>query len=104
MPLMISYQASKSQIHLRLTASFSKTFAISSINIEKRLSPMPINNIAIRNHKNTPTKDQRMFFVLENDLKQELREVAQANYVSESQFVRESVRRNITAYKKALSR
>lgn len=64
---------------------------------------MSINNAAIRNHKNPPTKDQRMFFVLENDLKQELREVAQANYVSESQFVRESVRRNIIAYKKALS-
>ena len=65
---------------------------------------MPINNIAIRNHKNTSIKHQRMFFVLENDLKQQLREIAQANYVSESQFVRESVRRNITAYKKALHR
>jgi len=65
---------------------------------------MPINSSAIRNHKNSTIKDQRMFFVLENDLKQELREVAQANYVSESQFVRESVRRNITAYKKALYR
>jgi len=65
---------------------------------------MPINSSVIRNHKNSTIKDQRMFFVLENDLKQELREVAQANYVSESQFVRESVRRNIIAYKKALSR
>ena len=104
MPLMISYQVSNIKTHLRLTDSYSKTFAICSINIEKRLLPMPINNIAIRNHKNPTIKDQRMFFVLENDLKQELREVAQANYVSESQFVRESVRRNITAYKKALSR
>lgn len=64
---------------------------------------MPINNTAIRNHKNTLIKDQRMFFVLENDLKQQLREIAHANYVSESQFVRESVRRNILTYKKAQS-
>ena len=64
---------------------------------------MKYNNAVIRNRSNPTTKDQRMFFVLEADLKNDLREIAQANFVSESQFVRESVRRNITAYKKALS-
>ena len=62
---------------------------------------MTYNNAVIRNRNNTKTKDQRMFFVLEADLKNDLREVASANFVSESHFVRESVRRNINAYKKA---
>ena len=62
---------------------------------------MRYNNAVIRNHKNPKTKDQRMFFVLEDELKDAIREIAQENYVSESQFVRESVRRNILAYKKA---
>jgi hypothetical protein len=64
---------------------------------------MRYNNSVIRNHSNTRNKDQRMFFVLESDLKNDLRETAQANFVSESQFVRESVRRNINLYKKAVS-
>ena len=64
---------------------------------------MRYNNAVIRNRNNPRPKDQRMFFVLEADLKNDLREIAQANFVSESQFVRESVRRNISAYKKALS-
>lgn len=59
---------------------------------------MSINNAVIRNHSRT--KDQRMFFVLEEELKDAIREIAQANYVSESQFVRESVRRNINSYRK----
>lgn len=63
---------------------------------------MTYNNTVIRNRKNT-TKDQRMFFVLETDLKNQLREIARANFVSESQFVRESVRRNINAYRKGAS-
>ena len=63
---------------------------------------MTYNNAAIRNRKNT-TKDERMFFVLETDLKNQLREVAKANFISESQFVRESVRRNINAYRKTAS-
>jgi hypothetical protein len=62
---------------------------------------MRYNNAVIRNHRNSNAKDQRMFFVLESDLKNDLREIAQANFVSQSQFVRESVRRNINAYKKA---
>ncbi len=62
---------------------------------------MRYNNTVIRNHKNSTTKDQRMFFVLEEELKDAIRAIAQENYVSESQFVRESVRRNILAYKKA---
>ena len=64
---------------------------------------MRYNNAVIRNRNNPRPKDQRMFFVLEADLKNDLREIAQANFVSESQFVRESVRRNIITYKKALS-
>ena len=62
---------------------------------------MRYNNAVIRNRSNPRNKDQRMFFVLESDLKNDLREIAQANFISESQFVRESVRRNINAYKKA---
>ena len=62
---------------------------------------MRYNNTVIRNRSNPRNKDQRMFFVLELDLKNDLREIAQANFISESQFVRESVRRNINAYKKA---
>ena len=62
---------------------------------------MTYTNAVIRNRNNPTTKDQRMFFVLEADLKNDLREIAQANFVSESQFVRESVRRNINLYKKA---
>ncbi len=63
---------------------------------------MKYNKAVIRNRSNPTTKDQRMFFVLEADLKNDLHEIAQANFVSESQFVRESVRRNITAYKESL--
>jgi hypothetical protein len=62
---------------------------------------MRYNNAVIRNHGKSTTKDQRMFFVLEEELKDAIREIAQANYVSESQFVRESVRRNINAYKRS---
>ena len=62
---------------------------------------MRYNNAVIRNRSNPRNKDQRMFFVLETDLKNDLREIAHENFVSESQFVRESVRRNINAYKKA---
>lgn len=64
---------------------------------------MAYNNAAIRNRKDTDTKDERMFFVLETDLKNQLREIARANFISESQFVRESVRRNINAYRKGAS-
>jgi len=64
---------------------------------------MTYNNAVIRNRRQTKTKDERMFFVLESDLKRDLREIAQANFMSESHFVRESVRRNINAYRKALS-
>lgn len=64
---------------------------------------MKYNNAVIRNRSNPTTKDQRMFFVLEADLKNDLRKIAQENFVSESQFVRESVRRNISLYKKALT-
>ena len=63
---------------------------------------MSYNNVVIRNRK-TKNKEQRFHFVLEDDLRNDLIEIAKANFVSESQFVRESVRRNITAYKKALS-
>ena len=63
---------------------------------------MPINNAVIRNHART--KDQRMFFVLEEELKDAIREIAQENYVSESQFVREGIRRNISSYRKKNAR
>lgn len=63
---------------------------------------MSYNNVVIRNRK-TKNKEQRFHFVLEDDLRNDLIEIAKANYVSESQFVRESVRRNISLYKKALS-
>jgi hypothetical protein len=61
---------------------------------------MTYTNAVIRIRKNS-NKDERMFFVMEPELKKDLREIAQANFVSESQFVRESVRRNIRVYKKA---
>jgi hypothetical protein len=63
---------------------------------------MSYNNAVIRNRK-TKNKEQRLHFVLEDDLRNELFDVAQANYVSVSHFVRESVRRNINLYKKTLS-
>jgi hypothetical protein len=63
---------------------------------------MPNNNAIIRNRK-TKNKEQRLHFVLENDLRNELFDIAQENYVSVSHFVRESVRRNINAYRKASS-
>ncbi len=63
---------------------------------------MTYTNAVIRIRKNS-NKDERMFFVLEPELKKDLREIAQANFVSESQFVRESVRRNIHVYKKAIA-
>ena len=63
---------------------------------------MSYNNVVIRNRK-TKNKEQRFHFVLEDDLRNDLIEIAKANFVSESQFVRESVRRNISLYKKALS-
>jgi hypothetical protein len=63
---------------------------------------MTYKNAVIRSRKNS-NKDERMFFVLESDLKNDLREIAQANFVSESQFIRESVRRNINVYRKAIA-
>jgi len=61
---------------------------------------MTYTNAVIRIRKNS-NKDERMFFVMEPELKKDLREIAQANFVGESKFVRESVRRNIRVYKKA---
>lgn len=63
---------------------------------------MPYNNAAIRKVK-PKTKEQRLHFVLEDDLRNELFDIAQSNYVSVSHFVRESVRRNINAYRKSSS-
>jgi hypothetical protein len=63
---------------------------------------MTCKNNFIRSRKNS-NKDERMFFVLESDLKNDLREVAQENFVSESQFIRESVRRNINVYRKSIA-
>ena len=63
---------------------------------------MIYNNAVIRN-RNNQTKEKRKFFVLEDDLNRELHEVAQAKYQSDSQFIRESVRRNIIEYRKAFS-
>ena len=62
---------------------------------------MTYQRTRLRRRQNLITKDKRMFFVLEADLKHDLSEIARANYVSESQFVRESVRRCINEYKKA---
>ena len=64
---------------------------------------MIYNNAVIRN-RNNQTKEKRKFFVLEDDLNRELHEVAQAKYQSDSQFIRESVRRNIIEYRKSFSR
>ena len=64
---------------------------------------MIYNNAVIRN-RNNQTKEKRKVFVLEDDLNRELHEVAQAKYQSDSQFIRESVRRNIIEYRKAFSR
>jgi hypothetical protein len=63
---------------------------------------MPYNNAVIRKIK-PKTKEQRLHFVLEDDLRNELFDIAQSNYVSVSHFVRESVRRNINAYRKSSS-
>jgi hypothetical protein len=63
---------------------------------------MPYNNAVIRKVK-PKTKEQRLHFVLEDDLRNELFDIAQSNYVSVSHFVRESVRRNINTYRKASS-
>jgi hypothetical protein len=63
---------------------------------------MTYNNAVIRSRKNS-NKDERMFFVIESDLKNDLREIAQINFVSESQFIRESVLRNINVYRKAIA-
>ena len=71
--------------------------------IRKRASIMIHNNAVIRNRNNQQTKEKRKFFVLEDDLNRELHEVAQAKYQSDSQFIRESVRRNIIEYRKAFS-
>lgn len=58
------------------------------------------NHSVIRNRKNKP--EEKVFpFIIRKDLYQELESAANANDVSVAHFVRESVKRNLAAYKKA---
>jgi hypothetical protein len=62
---------------------------------------MPQTNSVIRNRKAGQIQDKRVLFVLHQELLDQIREVADANHVSVSQFLRESARRNIATYRKA---
>jgi hypothetical protein len=64
---------------------------------------MPQSNIAINNRKSGSVQSKRLLFVLHEELLNQIREVADANHVSVSHFLRESARRNIAAYKQATS-
>ncbi len=59
-----------------------------------------MNHSAIRNRKNKP--EEKVYpLVIRKDLYQELENIAYANDVSVAHFVREAVKRNLAAYKKA---
>lgn len=62
---------------------------------------MPQTNRFIRNRKAGQVQDKRVLFVLHQELLDQIREIADANHVSVSQFLRESARRNIAAYRRA---
>jgi hypothetical protein len=57
------------------------------------------NHSAIRNNK--PTYEEKMLLLLDKNLKEETTKIAIQNHMTANAFVRESLRRNITAYKKA---
>jgi hypothetical protein len=61
---------------------------------------MPQTNSVVRNRKAGLVQDKRVLFVVHQELLDQIREVADANHVSVSQFLRESARRNIAAYRK----
>jgi mannitol-specific phosphotransferase system IIBC component len=62
---------------------------------------MPQTNSEIHNRKAGQIQDKRVMFVLHQELLDQIREVADANHVSVSQFLRDSARRSIAAYRKA---
>jgi hypothetical protein len=62
---------------------------------------MPHSNSIIRNRKRGQVQDKRVLFVLNDDLLNQIRDVAEANHISVSHFLREAARRNIRAYEKA---
>lgn len=57
------------------------------------------NNTVIRNTKTT--YEERMLLLLDKNLKEETTKIAYQNHMTANAFVREALRRNITAYKKA---
>lgn len=59
------------------------------------------NHSTIRNRKNKP--EEKVYpLVIRKELYQELQSTAYANDISVADFVRESVKRNLATYKKAL--
>ncbi len=60
---------------------------------------MPHTNIVIRKSK-PKTLKTRCLFILQQDLLDQIREVADENEISVSAFLRESARRNLAAYRK----
>jgi hypothetical protein len=61
---------------------------------------MPMNNSAIRNRKDKQP-EKNYLLIMRKDLFDEVESIAIANDVSIAHFVRESVKRNLAAYKKA---
>lgn len=59
-----------------------------------------MNHSTIRNRKNK-TEEKVYPFVVRKDLYQEIEHTAYSNDVSVAHFIRESVKRNLAAYKKA---
>ncbi len=60
---------------------------------------MPHPNAAIRNRKSPKNPKARCLFILQQDLLDQIREVADENEISVSAFLRESARRNLSAYR-----
>lgn len=59
-----------------------------------------MNKTTIRNRKNKT--DEKVYpFVVRKDLYQEIENIAYSNDISVAHFIRESVKRNLAAYKKA---
>jgi hypothetical protein len=57
------------------------------------------HNTAIRNSKTN--YEEKMLLLLDKNLKEEATRIAYQNHMTANAFVREALRRNITAYKKA---
>jgi hypothetical protein len=86
---------------LKSTDGFSRTLSSYSIATERNSSKMPQADNAIRNRKTGLVQDKKVMFVLHQELLDQIREVADANHISVSHFLRESARRNIAEYKRA---